>query len=175
MTEVLVERHWATPLADADIQHLFEITGGCLDIHRVNWRGSLLALDGHELLCHFSAADAESVRLALRQAGSQVGKVWSGTVLDAPGLTEDDLLRANVLVSRQFEEPVAFEDIQAIEDAGVSCLETHRVRFVRTFFAADCQRMICLYQAPDAESLRIAQREAKMPVERVWAFRQLRP
>lgn len=43
MTEVLVERHWATPLADADIQHLFEITGGCLDIHRVN--GLLLGAD----------------------------------------------------------------------------------------------------------------------------------
>ena len=34
---------------------------------------------------------------------------------------------------------------------------------------------MCLYRAPDAESVRIAQREAGMPVERVWSFRQFRP
>ncbi|KPJ80351.1 MAG: hypothetical protein AMJ58_08895 [Gammaproteobacteria bacterium SG8_30] len=66
-------------------------------------------------------------------------------------------------------------DIQAIEDAGAGCLENHRVRFVRTYFSADRRRMMCLYRAPDAESVRIAQREAGMPVERVWSFRQFRP
>jgi hypothetical protein len=35
--------------------------------------------------------------------------------------------------------------------------------------------MMCLYRAPDAESVRIAQREAGMPVERVRAIRQFRP
>jgi len=35
--------------------------------------------------------------------------------------------------------------------------------------------MISLYQAPDAESVRLALQDARMPVERVWAFRQFRP
>jgi hypothetical protein len=35
--------------------------------------------------------------------------------------------------------------------------------------------MICLYHAPDAESVRIAQRAANMPVERIWTFSQFRP
>jgi len=118
---------------------------------------------------------AESVRIAMREAGSPRGAVWAGTVHDAPGLADDDLVRANVLVSRRFEAPVAFQAIQALEDAGAGCLETHRVRFARTFFSIDRRRMICLYSAPDAESVRIAQREAKMPIDRVWAFRQFRP
>jgi hypothetical protein len=29
--------------------------------------------------------------------------------------------------------------------------------------------MLCLYQAPDAESVRLAQHQANMPVDRVWA------
>ena len=50
-------------------------------------------------------------------------------------------------------------------------MELHRVTFLRTFFSLDCRRMLCLYQAPDAESVRLAQRQAGMPLERVWACR----
>jgi hypothetical protein len=169
MSEILVERHWDQPLTDADMHTMLESTGACLGIHRVDWHGSRLSADGHELFCHFSAADAESVRIALNQAGSPRGQVWAGTVHDAPGITDDELARANVLVSRRFEEPVAFEEVQAAEQAGASCLLTHRVR---TYLSADRRRMISLYQAPDAESVRLALQDASMPVERVWAFRQ---
>jgi len=175
MTDVLVERRWDPPLNDMDMQRMIELAGSCLAIHRVDWCGSLLSADGKDLFCHFSGRDAESVRIALNQAGSPRGKVWSGTVHDGPGLTEADLVEANVLVSRHFDEPVAFAAIQSLEDAGAGCLENHRVRFVRTYFATDRRRMICLYHAPDAESVRIVQREARMPVERVWTFRQFRP
>jgi len=30
--------------------------------------------------------------------------------------------------------------------------------------------MICMYHAPDAESVRLAQRQAGMPIDDVWAF-----
>jgi len=172
MTEVLLERHWEMPLAAADIQTLIETSGGCLAAHRCDWRGSLLSADGHELLCHFSAPDAESVRIAMHDAGSPRGSVWAGTIHDAPGLTDAALTQANVLVTRRFAEPAVLIEIQALEEAGAGCLDTHRVRFVRTYFSTDCRRMICLYRAPDAESVRVAQREAGMPVERVWAFRR---
>lgn len=175
MSEILVERHWEKPLTDDDMLALFAAAGNCLAAHRCEWRGSLLSRDRHELFCHFSAPDAESVRIALREAGSPRGSTWPGTIHDAPGFTEESLAQANVLVTRRFEQPVGLADIQAIEDAGAGCLENHRVRFVRTYFSTDRKRMMCLYRAPDAESVRIAQREAGMPVERVLAFRQFRP
>ena len=34
--------------------------------------------------------------------------------------------------------------------------------------------MLCLYEAPDAESVRQAQREAGVPFERAWAFEAIR-
>jgi len=175
MTDIFVERRWDKGLSEADMQAMFEGAGDCLALRRCDWKGSLLSTDGRDLLCHFCAPDAESVRIALTQAGSPRGSVWTGTIHDAPGFTAADLARTNVLVSRRFDGPADFGEIQALEDAGKGCLETHRVRFVRTCFSTDRTRMMCLYQAPDAESVRIAQREAGMPVDRVWAFRQFRP
>ena len=76
---------------------------------------------------------------------------------------------ALVAVERTFPEPVVFNEVQAIEDAASWCLDIHNVRFVRTFFSADRRRMICLYEAPDAESVRLAQRQAGLPFDSVWA------
>jgi hypothetical protein len=175
MTHVIVERQWDQPKTDADLQEMIENSEDCLARHHCDWNDSLLSADRRELVCHFSAPDAESVRIALRQVGSHCTAAWSGTVHDAPDFTDDDLDRANVLVARRFGEPVDIETIQALEDAGQGCLDLHRVRFVRTYFSRDRKRMICLYEAPDAESVRIAQREAQMPVDRVWSFRRLAP
>ena len=66
-------------------------------------------------------------------------------------------------------------DIQAIEDEGAWCLEARNVKFVRTYFTTDRKRMVCLYNAPDAESVRQAQSQINMPMDRVWAFELLKP
>ena len=175
MTHVLVERQWEEPQTDTVLQKMAEDSDGCLARHRCDWNGSMLSADRRNLVCHFTGPDTESVRIALRQAGSPFIRAWAGTIHDAPGLTDADLEQANVLVARAFEEPVDFEAIQALEDAGKGCLDMHRVRFVRSFFSRDRKRMLCLYAAPDAESVRIAQREAQMPFDRAWAFRPFTP
>ncbi len=65
--------------------------------------------------------------------------------------------------------------MQAREDAAAHCLDTHRVRYLRTFFSNDRRRMVCIYRAPDAESVRIAQHQAGMPVDQIWACRTVNP
>jgi hypothetical protein len=79
-----------------------------------------------------------------------------------------------VVVERSFEQPVAFEDIQAIEERGARCLEAHAVSFLRTYFSRDRRRMICLYEAPDAESVRLAQTTAGVPFQAVWTSAVIR-
>lgn len=175
MTDVFVKRFFADPLTDEAFDAMASGAAGCLGIHRVAWQQSFLGIDGRELFCWFRAPDAESARIALRQAGDTQGEPWAGTVHDAPAQGAPGLEAANVLVERSWEAPVTLESIQAIEDAGAACLETHRVRFVRTFFARDRRRMVCLYAAPDAEAVRIAQRQAGMPMDRVWRFRPKAP
>jgi hypothetical protein len=73
-----------------------------------------------------------------------------------------------VLVERSFPEPVAFEDFRA---RGVSCLELYRARFLRAYLSGDRLRMICLYEAPDAESVRVAQEKSGLPFEAAWTAR----
>lgn len=170
MTDVFVERTFEPPLTEEDVRAMVALGADCLDLHRVAWQGSLLSTDGHRLLCRFDAGDADSVRAAFRGVGAGFGALWAGTVHDAPAPDG-----ANVVVERSFAAPVALDDVQAIEDAHAVCLESHQVTFCRTLFSRDCRRMICLYRAPDAESVRAAQRDAGMPFERVWPFRPVRP
>jgi len=175
MTEVFLERDFDPGLTAEDVWDMVRETGHCFQMHGALWHGSLLAADGRHMLCHFSSPDAESVRIALRQSGTQPGPVWAGTVHEAPKLPEADPGYSNVAVTRSWTEPVQLADIQAIENAGAWCLDAHGVQFVRTFFAADRRRMVCLYRAPDAESVRLAQVQAGMPVEHIWTFRPLGP
>lgn len=78
-----------------------------------------------------------------------------------------------VIVERSFVEPVDPVELQAHENKGAWCLEQHDVRFQRSLLARDRLRMLCIYQAPDAESVRLAQRTIGLPVERVWAAEEL--
>lgn len=173
MTDMFLERRFDPPVT-ADIVLGIATEGiPCFLAHQVNWHGSMLSLDGRCMFCWFSAADAESVRNALRESGQDATVLWPGTVHHAPlqpGATPPD---ANVVVTRTFDTPVAVEDIQALEDAGAHCLKAHRVRFARTYCARDQRRMLCLYEAPDAESVRLAQHQAGMPLDEVVACRPL--
>jgi hypothetical protein len=173
MTDMFLERQFDSHLSREAVLEMVAQSRGCFSNYRVEWLQSFLSSDGRRLFCWFRAPDAESVRQALRQSGEN-RPAWAGTVHDAVAPDTPPWQTANVLVRRRWEEPVAIEDIQAIEDAGAQCLENYRVRFLRTFFSRDRMRMVCLYAAPDAESVRLAQRQAGMPVESVWAVRAVR-
>jgi hypothetical protein len=171
MSDVFYLRPIDPPATPEAVLDMARQSGGCFTLHKVDWEHSYLATDGARMLCWYRAPDAEAARNALKQLGSDMNAVWAGSVHDAAGALAD----ANVAVERSFDEPVTFEAIQALEDSGAACLENHHVRFVRSFFSADRKRMVCLYHAPDAESVRLAQRQADMPVDRVWAFQSIDP
>ena len=167
MNPILLERRFDPPLSPAGFLQLVRNSADCLPLYRVQWSESLLADDGSRLLCRFEAPDTEGVRIIGRVPDVAFASAWAGTVHDTGREGA-----ACVVVERSFPEAVALESVQAIEDAGAWCMELHRVTFLRTFFSLDRRRMLCLYRAPDAESVRLAQRQAGMPVERVWACRQ---
>jgi hypothetical protein len=78
-----------------------------------------------------------------------------------------------VLVERRFDSPVRYEDIVALETAGVRCHEIRSVRFRKSFFSRDRRRMLCLFEAPDAESVRDAESQARVPFNRAWTCTNL--
>jgi len=169
MTEVFLERSFPGGMTREEVLDISVRASNCFDLHRVAWHASFLSIDGRKMLCWFTGPDAESARIALRETGADTRRLWPGTVHDAPQVPP----AVNVLVERSFGEPVTVEEIQALEDRGGWCLDLYRVKFARTFFSLDRKRMICIYHAPDAESVRLAQRQAGMPIDEVWAFEEI--
>jgi hypothetical protein len=172
MTDVLVDRVLTPPRSREDVYGMALEAGGCYDLYRVDWHGSMLTEAGARLMCHFESADTESIRQAVRQTANEEWVMHPVTVHASP---ENADLDPNVAVERSWDEPVEMADIQAIEDEGAWCLEARNVKFVRTYFTTDRKRMVCLYSAPDAESVRQAQSQINMPMDRVWAFELLDP
>jgi hypothetical protein len=164
MQHIFIEREFEPTLTTEGFADMAEAAFPCMPLYRVEWVESLLSADGKYLTCHFIAPDAEAVRSVVRSSTNKSQRVWAGSFHDMRAGEQ-----ANVLVARSFDEAVQIEDIQAQEDAHAGCLETYRVKFVRTFFSSDQKRMLCLYQAPDAESVRRAQTEANMPLDNVRA------
>ncbi len=167
---MFLSRAFDHPLTVADVRGRAAGSDWCYALHKVDWRGSFLAAHGRSLICWFEAVDAESVRIALRQSGADTQSLWPGTVHEAPEPTVP-----NVLVERSFQDPVTFEEIRSVANASNGCFRTHRVKHVRTFLSLDGKRMVCFYNAPDAESVRITQREAALPVDTVCAFHFIGP
>ena len=173
MANILLERNFSAPLAATQIKASMDAPDGCLQIHRVMHKASFLALDGGRMICWFNAPDAEATRVALRQMHIDISDVWAASCHEAPSKGVQG--EANVVVERRFTEPVDLPSLQAKEDAFAWCFESHNVQFVRTFIANDRKRMVCMYRAPDAEAVRNTQRQAQMPMERVWAFNSIAP
>ena len=129
---LFLERTFDEPLTPEDVLEGGRESAQCLDLHRVRWHGSFLALDGRTMICTFSAPDLESARLALRDPDTDLSRLWSGTVYPGTNGTTP-----NVVVERSFAAPVRYEDIKALGDAKAWCLETYNVTYSHTFFSLD--------------------------------------
>ena len=184
MEHVIVEGRYPEPTTPQAVMERGEGQRFCFDLYRSHPVTHYLALDGVNMCCVFRAPDAESVRRTLAKIGVlPPDRVWTASLEGRDG-DMADLARAAslaagsealVLVERDFAEPVDFAAVQAMEDAGCWCLDQHHVSFLGTFFAKDRRRMICLYAAPDAESVRITNRRLRLSFERAWAARVFGP
>jgi hypothetical protein len=74
-----------------------------------------------------------------------------------------------IVVERSFATPQSDEDMKIVADRERPCLAAYEVTWTRSLISADRKRMVCEYEAPDAETLRRIQREAGARFDRVWA------
>jgi hypothetical protein len=165
MSTIVMERRREQPITAGDVLAQAESARWCRDIYRVGHTLSLLALDGRWVVCMLEAPDAEAVRSVLDRVGDVAERIWSASEHGGSGLLAAEQV---VVVEREFDAATDFDAVQARESAAAWCLEAHRVTYLRTYFAADRRRMLCVYAAPDAESVRRAQEQAGLPVSSVW-------
>ena len=76
---------------------------------------------------------------------------------------------ALIVVERVFAEPIALDEVQATSSENAWCYRLYKVRFVRSYVSTDGRHMICLYEAPDVESVRRVQKQTGLPAQRIWA------
>ncbi len=167
MEHIVVERDMAKPMTVEIAAQLYDQGNLCLELYRVNVLRSYIAIDGSRMTCLYQAPDAEAVRHANRRNEHAYREVWKSS-LHGPGHCPPAAGKERVIVERQFDVPVVFDELQAQEDAAGWCLDLHKVSFVETLMSADRKRLLCLYDAPDAESVRTANRQTELPFKRVW-------
>ena len=73
-----------------------------------------------------------------------------------------------LIVERSFPEPVSEEALGGVMERLAPCLEEYKVNYLGSFLSADRQRMICRFEAADAEAVRATNRAAEAPFDRVW-------
>jgi hypothetical protein len=86
---------------------------------------------------------------------------------------EDTMPR--IIVERSFDQPFTQDDFDAVSQRVGGCLDLYGVRWIRSHVSADRRRMVCEYEAPDAQSVRDVQNAAQASFERVWAAEVIEP
>src|SRR5262245_44530172 len=76
---------------------------------------------------------------------------------------------ARIVMEQIFEKPMSDEELSTYAKRLDPCLDIRNGTWARSYLAADRKRMVCEFEAPDAESVREALRSADVPFDRVWA------
>ena len=75
---------------------------------------------------------------------------------------------AILVLEQTFENPVSPEELSDAARRVDKCLEAHGARWMRSYLSQDRKRMICEFEAADAEQVRSSYRSAGVSFERCW-------
>ena len=81
MPVIIVERTFPNPPSEADVKGLFEKQAQCVSIYGVTYKHSIWSNDHRRMICHYEAADTESVRKVQRETGAPYDQIWTGNII----------------------------------------------------------------------------------------------
>lgn len=73
-----------------------------------------------------------------------------------------------LVLEQSFDTPVSSEELTSAAKRVDRCLEAYAARWMRSYLSKDRKRMICEFEAPDAEAVRNAYRSAGINFENCW-------
>ena len=71
-------------------------------------------------------------------------------------------------VERTFQSPQTDAEMAEVANRERPCLGIYNVQWKRSLLGSDRMRMVCEYEAADAETVRKVQREARAEFDRIW-------
>jgi hypothetical protein len=75
---------------------------------------------------------------------------------------------AAIIVETTFEVPMTDAQHDDFAKRVDPCLEAHGARWMRSYLSTDRLRMVCEFEAPDAEAVRASYRSAGVGFGRAW-------
>lgn len=75
---------------------------------------------------------------------------------------------AVLVLEQSFETPVTPEELNSAAQRIDRCLEAHGARWMRSYVSKDRKRLICEFEAPDAEAVRNSYRRAGVSFDNCW-------
>ena len=76
---------------------------------------------------------------------------------------------ATLVLEQAFENPITPEELKDAAKRVDRCLEAHGARWKRSYLSTDRKRMICEFEAADAEQVRESYRAAGVNFQSCWA------
>jgi hypothetical protein len=175
MAITVVERWFRQPqvLEPAQAQPTWRIRADAVAFVR-----AYFSIDRTRLACVYEAPDARAVELSYRAAGLDFDRAWEARMFrELMGLPPLDAVgdRATVVVERSYERPTPLAVVAAQSDAARWCFDANDIDLVDSFMRADGTGSMCVYAAPDAESVRRASRTVHFSFDVAWAATVLEP
>lgn len=75
---------------------------------------------------------------------------------------------AVLVLEQKFETPVSPEELNDAAKRLDKCLEAYGARWMRSYLSKDRKRMICEFEAADAEQVRSSYRSAGINFDNCW-------
>lgn len=75
---------------------------------------------------------------------------------------------ATLVLEQSFDPPITPDELNDAARRLDRCLEVHGARWMRSYLSKDRKRLICEFEAADAESVRAAARSAGAQFDACW-------
>jgi hypothetical protein len=79
-----------------------------------------------------------------------------------------------LVVEHSFDPPITEDLLKSAFARLGPCLAAHGATWLRSYVSTDGSRMICEFEAADAEAVRASLRSADTPFDRVWSAQVLK-
>lgn len=166
---VIVERRFAEATPFEEIQALEDRVAWCLEQHEVRFLRTYFSRNRRHMVCIYEAPDADAVRTTQRQGEIPFETIWSGKLLIPSEQAPPVEGLEQVVVQQVLPVSYSAEQVGGIMEQTRGCFDLYRAALRQTYLALDGMRMICVFDAPDAESVRTAKVQSGIPLVRAWS------
>ncbi|SDL03554.1 Protein of unknown function [Modicisalibacter muralis] len=85
------------------------------------------------------------------------------------GLAGRRLDMTKLIVERYFDTPLTDSDFEQMGSRLLPCIAQYGGKWLQSYVSADRKHTVCAFDAPDAESIRMAHRTAEVRLDKVWS------